>query len=63
MKQDDLKMVVIGVLFGSSVTIACFTLPPSSYYKIYKDAKKQCEKELPRSEECIIKMVPLNQRR
>lgn len=61
MNLDDFKMAGLGALFGTAVTMACFSLPPSSYYKIYKKAKRECEKELPRHEECVIRMVPKSQ--
>lgn len=58
-------MNVLGTLFAGGVMalfilVAVIDLSPKSYKNIVENALKECEKDLPRSQHCVIVALPVS---
>lgn len=50
--------LLLGVMIGFFLAGVLSTLAPDSFYNQVNNAKKACEKNLPRSQNCVITAVP-----
>ena len=51
---------IFGLLFGVFSTVALIDISPTSYYNVVNTALKECEKSLPRDQNCIIIALPID---
>ncbi len=51
---------IFGLLFGVFSTVALIDISPTSYYNIVNTALKECEKSLPRDQNCKIIALPVD---
>lgn len=52
--NNSLQSFIAGALVGAGLVMALISLPDTTHLK----AIAECEKELPRNQQCIIKAVP-----
>ena len=57
MNNDQWPAFMIGMIIGALVTFGLISFPTSYHSQAIK-ALNQCEKDLPRSQECIIFAIP-----
>jgi hypothetical protein len=51
---------IFGLLFGIFGMAAAIDISPTSYYNVVNTALKECEKSLPRDQNCKIIALPVD---
>ena len=57
MSKDEKTALIAGIIIGAML-VTMLTMVPWSYHSKALKALEQCEKDLPRSQECVITAVP-----
>lgn len=57
MSRDEKAALIAGMIIGAML-VTGITMLPWSYHSKAVKALEQCEKDLPRSQECVITAVP-----
>ena len=60
--MDTLATLIFGGMIACLVMIAAIDMSPNSYKNIVDTAIKECEKSLPRDQNCKIIAVPKEQK-
>ena len=57
MSKDEKTALIAGIIIGA-ILVTMIQMTPWSYHFKAVKALEQCEKDLPRSQECVITAVP-----
>ncbi len=49
---------IFGIFLGFMISGLIILVDPTSYRNVHKQAIEECEKELPRSQTCVVIAVP-----
>jgi hypothetical protein len=57
LSKEEKYALIAGIILGA-ILVTVITMVPWSYHSQAVRAKEQCEKTLPRNQECVITAVP-----